>query len=297
MERSRERARSAGASSKGAFRQANTRSQEAEAEFNRQEYTNAARSFLSARDGFDRAAQAARREAAAGASRAQAVQQQRQALDAAKRRFESRRGALAAGVSQQPSYARATESEASAGRLTGSGDLAGAAAAYEQALQHLESASREHDAAERQRTASEEAQRQRNQEEEAARRAAAARPPTTAPPTTSLPTREREEAAILEVLATYERAIESEDLDLFRSVKPNLSAEEETRLKASFEAVSSNDVLIQVQSIQMEGDRAIVRVSRQDVVVIGGRTQRSNGTQTFELSKASGTWVIAQISN
>ena len=38
------------------------------------------------------------------------------------------------------------------------------------------------------------------------------------------------------LLASYERAIETKDLPLFRSVKPNLSAEEEKRLRKAFDS-------------------------------------------------------------
>ena len=62
---------------------------------------------------------------------------------------------------------------------------------------------------------------------------AAARPPPAA-----APVRESDDAAIRRAIATYERAIESKDLALFRSVRPGLSADEERRLRASFDQVT-----------------------------------------------------------
>jgi len=50
---------------------------------------------------------------------------------------------------------------------------------------------------------------------------------------------EDDEAAIRRVVATYQRAIENKDLALFRSVKPNLSREEERRIEEGFRAVTS----------------------------------------------------------
>ena len=43
-----------------------------------------------------------------------------------------------------------------------------------------------------------------------------------------------EESAISTVIADYARAIETRDLELFRSVKPVLSQDEEQRLRTAF---------------------------------------------------------------
>ena len=55
------------------------------------------------------------------------------------------------------------------------------------------------------------------------------------------------------MLADYARAIEGKDLALFKSVKPNLSGEEEKRLGDAFKAVKSQKVGITIDSIQVEG--------------------------------------------
>jgi hypothetical protein len=48
---------------------------------------------------------------------------------------------------------------------------------------------------------------------------------------------EADDAAIRRIVATYARAIENKDLQLFRSVKPNMSAEEQRRIEEGFRAV------------------------------------------------------------
>ncbi len=105
---------------------------------------------------------------------------------------------------------------------------------------------------------------------------------------------EDDEAAIRRVIATYGRAIETKSLPLFRSVKPNLSAEEERRITAGFRSVTSQQVAITILSIDRKGDTAVVRLRRRDTVMAGGRQQTSEGQQTITLSK-HGSWTIEQI--
>ncbi len=98
--------------------------------------------------------------------------------------------------------------------------------------------------------------------------------------------RSLEEAAIRQTLATYERAIESENLDLFRQAKPNLTSDEAKRLTDSFESIDSHDVELAVQTVTIQGDSATVVVIRQDVIVIRGRSQNGNSRQQiFVLQK------------
>jgi serine/threonine protein kinase len=133
-----------------------------------------------------------------------------------------------------------------------------------------------------------------------------AEPPATAPPVSANGERreraadpparpaEDDEAAIRKVIATYGRAIETKSISLFRSVKPNLSAEEERRITAGFRSVTSQQVAITILSIDRRGDTAVVRLRRRDTVMAGGRQQTSEGQQTITLSKP-GSWVIEQI--
>jgi hypothetical protein len=100
------------------------------------------------------------------------------------------------------------------------------------------------------------------------------------------------DAAVRRVLADYERAIEGKDINLFRSLMPGLSADAEKRLREAFGAVKSQDVGIAVDSVLVEGDRATVRVHRQDT--IGGRKMAAT-QQTFRLARSGGVWQIVSI--
>jgi len=99
--------------------------------------------------------------------------------------------------------------------------------------------------------------------------------------------------AVRRVIAEYKRAIESQDIALFRSLKPDLSQAEEKALRESFKVIKSQVVGITEESIQVDGDRATVRVARQDTV--NGRPMRA-ASQTFRLARSGGTWQIQLIS-
>src|SRR5204863_10183930 len=74
---------------------------------------------------------------------------------------------------------------------------------------------------------------------------AAERHDATAPSPKAL---ETEEAAIRRGVATYARAIETKDVALFRTVKPNLSSDEQRRIEEGFSAVASQQVNITILS-------------------------------------------------
>ncbi len=104
-----------------------------------------------------------------------------------------------------------------------------------------------------------------------------------------------DDAAIRAVVAQYGRAIESKDLALFRSIKPNLGADEERRIQQGFRAVTSQKVNITILSIDRSGDRATVQLRRQDIIEAGGRRQSPESQQTMTMAKTNGSWVIVQI--
>jgi len=104
-----------------------------------------------------------------------------------------------------------------------------------------------------------------------------------------------DDAAIRAVVATYARAIESKDLALFRSIKPNLGADEERRIQQGFRAVTSQKVNITIVSIDRRGDRATLLLRRQDIIEAGGRRQSPESQQTMTMTKSNGTWVIIEI--
>jgi len=114
---------------------------------------------------------------------------------------------------------------------------------------------------------------------------------TAPPPAASIPVATNEEPAIRRVVDDYARAIQSKDLALFRTVKPNLSAEEEKRLRTIFRDYKSYKVSITVKSIQIEGAQARVRVSRQDT--IDGNPFMLQ--QQLTLGKGPEGWTIREI--
>jgi hypothetical protein len=101
-----------------------------------------------------------------------------------------------------------------------------------------------------------------------------------------------DEAAIQKLVADYGRAIENKDLVLFKTVKPNLTADEERRTRAGFQAVKSQTVRITVLSLEITGEAAIVKVSRRDTID-GGLV--SSFPQTLRLTRARAGWGIVEI--
>lgn len=100
------------------------------------------------------------------------------------------------------------------------------------------------------------------------------------------------EAEVRQVIAEYGRAMETRDLALYRALKPDLSAEDEKRLRQAFKDNKTLRVGITVDSVQVEGDRATVRVTRQDV--IDGRPTKAV-SQVFRLARAGAAWQIQAI--
>jgi serine/threonine protein kinase len=119
-------------------------------------------------------------------------------------------------------------------------------------------------------------------------------PATTAPaaPVRPAPT-QGADAPVRQVIADYGKAIETQDLDLFRTVKPNLSADEEKRLREAFKSIKSQQVGIAIQAIDVDGSNATVQVMRQDTV--NGRAMKPVA-QTFRLARGpGGAWTIQSI--
>jgi serine/threonine protein kinase len=141
----------------------------------------------------------------------------------------------------------------------------------------------------------------------------ATQPPATQPPPTQPPSRsaatppaavptvppaspvESDDALVRGVIRTYERAIETKNVDLFRSVWPGLSAAEESRLRTSFSQVDSQQVEITVDELRIEGRTATVRISRRDTIMSSGRRQNASSRQTLRLEKAAAGWIITEI--
>ena len=106
---------------------------------------------------------------------------------------------------------------------------------------------------------------------------------------------DQDDAAIRRLTSTYAHAIETKDLALFRSIKPNLSRDEERRLQDGFRAVTSQRVNVSVVSIDRRGDEAVVVLKRQDTIQAGGRQRSAESQQTLRLARAASGWVIVDI--
>ena len=101
-----------------------------------------------------------------------------------------------------------------------------------------------------------------------------------------------DEAAIQKLITDYGRAIETKDIVLFKAVKPNLTADEERRTRAGFQAVKSQTVKITVVSLEIAGEAAVVKVARRDTIN-GGLV--SSFPQTLRLTRAGAGWGIVEI--
>jgi hypothetical protein len=91
------------------------------------------------------------------------------------------------------------------------------------------------------------------------------------------------------VIAEYARAMQARDIALYRALKPDLSAEDEKRLREAFKNSRTDRVGITVESVEVDGDRATVRATRQDV--IDGRPTKAV-VQTFRLVRVGAVWQI-----
>jgi hypothetical protein len=119
--------------------------------------------------------------------------------------------------------------------------------------------------------------------------AATAPQPGTPTPVPATPRSAGSEAEVRQVIAEFGRAIETRDLALYRTLKPGLSSGDEKRLREAFKASKTQRVGITVDSVQVEGDRATVRATRQDV--IDGRPTKAVA-QTFQLVRVGAIWQI-----
>jgi hypothetical protein len=103
-----------------------------------------------------------------------------------------------------------------------------------------------------------------------------------------------EERAIQKVLESYVHAIESRDVELFKSVKPNLTPDEERRARKAFESVKSQAVAMTINTVEVKDTEAVVRVSRRDTI---NGSIVSSFPQTFALVKGKEGWRIRDIAS
>ncbi len=125
--------------------------------------------------------------------------------------------------------------------------------------------------------------------------AATPAPVATPPPIVTLPppiTLSPQEIAVRAVIDRYSEAMENQDLDLFRAVKPNLSGSDAKRIENAFKRIRSQVVGIEFQDVSFAGSEATVIVKRQDTV---NGIETPEVLQTFKLIQSGGDWVIESI--
>ena len=115
-----------------------------------------------------------------------------------------------------------------------------------------------------------------------------------APSAVTLPSGElsTEATNIRKVLEAYIRAVEAKDVQKFRAVKPNLSEEEEKRVRMAFKSIQSQVVKMNVLSVDVKDGKATVKVSRRDTI---NGSIVSSFPQTFQLAKETAGWMIQEI--
>jgi serine/threonine protein kinase len=127
--------------------------------------------------------------------------------------------------------------------------------------------------------------------------ATAPAPRATAPETARAPAVaavETDDAAIRRIIRTFEQAIETEDIALYRSVRPGLTSAAEAVVRNSFKQVDSQEIDIRIESIRIDGRNATARLARRDTLVTAGRRQVQNSIQTMRFQKTDGGWIIAE---
>lgn len=99
--------------------------------------------------------------------------------------------------------------------------------------------------------------------------------------------------AVRHVVSSYGRAIETRDVELFRSLMPGITIDAERRLRESFRTIKSQRVGTTIDFIGIDGKTATVRVSRDDT--IDGRRMKPV-QQVFHLVLLDDGWRIHSLS-
>jgi serine/threonine protein kinase len=283
---SKQAATQVGAGDRDAFQRAEALLEQAEAQLQQEEYAAATQKILAAKELFDQARLENEREA----ERARAAARARTGLQEVVSQWERKLAeARSDDVQDLMEFQSALSLEDEAERLANGELYAEATRVYRDAMDRLQEA--------RERA------RQREPEAVEAPPHPAARPSSPSlvpseppePVPEAVPTVEQETQAIRTVISNWKQAIETQDIDLYRSVKPNLSSDDERHLRASFEAVDSQQVEISILKIDLQGTRASVRLARSDTIVANGRKLSASIEQTLLLSKEAGGWIIVTI--
>ena len=96
------------------------------------------------------------------------------------------------------------------------------------------------------------------------------------------------------MIRTFEQAIETQDIALYRSVRPNLTKAEETVLMNSFRKIDTQEIELRVENLRIEGRTASARIVRRDTLITSGRRKVQNSTQTLRFEKTATGWIIVE---
>ena len=255
MNQSRAAAQAAGAHTEDEFAQGQQLAREAQAQLEQEQFTLATQRFLEARDVFGRARRAAERPDATAGPAAVGTRTTAEARPPAVGQRGAAPDVSPEGGATAPVGAEPVVPEPAVADPGVAAQVAAAPAAREPAVDDP-----------------------------------AIREPAPSAPAPSID----EASAIRNVIATYEQAIEGKDLELYRSVKPNLSAEEASQLQTSFAFVESQQIDIEIISMDIRASQAFLRIARRDTIVADGRERISQTEQLITLSKTAGGWVIVE---
>ena len=94
------------------------------------------------------------------------------------------------------------------------------------------------------------------------------------------------------MVADFERALNTKDIALYKSLRPGLSADEERRVRESFKIKVQVALSVVGVEVDPSGGRATVHVTRQDTV--DGKPMPSR-QRAFQLVQRDGTWTIQSL--
>lgn len=96
------------------------------------------------------------------------------------------------------------------------------------------------------------------------------------------------------MIQTYKRAIETKDIALFRSVRPNLTPAAEATLTNSFRSIDSQQIELRIETLRIDGRRASAQIVRRDTLITAGRRTIQNSSQTLRFQKTDAGWIIVE---
>jgi serine/threonine-protein kinase len=293
-----------------AYTDASRLASEGQAHLKEGQFVAAAQKFLEARDAFERARRSAEeREAARKVEEAARAEVERAA-----QAWVAARDAARPGAGNETSFQEALARESRARELTGARDFAAAGRAYREAMELLQVARQE--ALRRQQAVHQRQQQPPTQQPQ--QRAASTAPPRDATPPTSVPSVSppsstaapvaaprteptaadpvvNDEAAIRQLLASYQRAIESKDMALYKRIQPTLTGAEEHQLTTSFQMIDAHQVEFSNLKMDIRGETATLSLTRRDTFVVKGKAQKPvTNSQTMVLAKGPQGWTIRE---